>query len=196
MSPDLIDAMLSLDKVCHHVCLPLQAGDDQILRAMNRHYTLDDYKSLIEKMRHSIPDIAFSTDLIVGFPGETEVQYLNTVNAVKDIHFDVVHVAYYSPRPGTSASERLIDDVPYEAKLRRLHEIENLQTEILSDINRQYIGRPVDILVEGKKGAKWYGRTTSDKLVFFEVATDCTGNPVTINVKSASPWALQGTLAP
>jgi tRNA-2-methylthio-N6-dimethylallyladenosine synthase len=195
MSPDLIDAMLSLNKVCHHVCLPLQAGDDQILRAMNRHYTLDDYKSLIEKMRHSIPDIALSTDLIVGFPGETEEHYLNTANAVKDIHFDVVHVAYYSPRPGTFASERLIDDVPYEAKLRRLHEIEDLQTGILSEINQEYVGRPVEILVEGKKGAKWYGRTTSDKLVFFESTADCTGNMVTIDVNSASPWALQGAPA-
>jgi tRNA-2-methylthio-N6-dimethylallyladenosine synthase len=193
MSPGLIDAMLSLDKVCHHVCLPLQAGDDQILKAMNRHYTLDQYKSLIDSMRHSISDIALSTDLIVGFPGETEEQYLNTVNAVKDIRFDVVHVAYYSPRIGTFASERLIDDVPYDAKLRRLHEIESLQTEILSDINQQYVGSPIEILVEGRKGGKWYGRTVSDKLVFFEGAADFKGSKVTVNVKSASPWALQGT---
>ena len=195
MSPSLIDAMLSLDKVCHHVCLPLQAGDDLILRAMNRHYTVEDYKSLIEKIRHSIPDIALSTDLIVGFPGETEEQYLNTFNAVNDIHFDVVHVAYYSPRTGTSASNDLIDDVPYDTKLRRLHEIEDLQTSILSEINQEYTGGAVEILVEGKKGAKWYGRTTSDKLVFFESDTDCTGKMVTINVTSASPWALQGTPA-
>ncbi|MCX6007012.1 MAG: MiaB/RimO family radical SAM methylthiotransferase, partial [Chloroflexi bacterium] len=98
MNHDLIEAMLSLNKVCHHICLPLQAGDDQILKSMNRHYTLDDYRSLVNRIRDTIPDIALSTDIIVGFPGESEAQYFNTYKAITDIHFDVVHVAAYSPR--------------------------------------------------------------------------------------------------
>lgn len=192
MSPSLIDAIHSLDKVCHHICLPLQAGDDQVLRAMNRHYTLADYRSLIDKVRAAIPDMALSTDIIVGFPGETDEQYLATYNAIKDIRFDIVHVAFYSPRAGTAASRQLNDDVPHDTKLSRLHEIEDLQAGILSEINREHIGRNVEVLVEGKKGAKWFGRTPSDKLVFFEDDADRSGQLVIIHVRSASPWALQG----
>ncbi|RPJ57015.1 MAG: tRNA (N6-isopentenyl adenosine(37)-C2)-methylthiotransferase MiaB, partial [Dehalococcoidia bacterium] len=193
MGPDLIAAMASLRKVCHHVCLPLQAGDDQILRSMNRHYTVHDYRLLVERLRSAMPDIALSTDIIVGFPGESEAHYLNTHQAINDVQFDVVHVAAYSPRTGTLASEKLIDDVPYDEKLRRLHDLENLQTAILSRINQKLIGTVVEILVEGKKGTKWYGRTYSDKLCFYEDSNDQTGMLVNIKVTSSSPWALQGT---
>jgi tRNA-2-methylthio-N6-dimethylallyladenosine synthase len=192
MNPGLIEAMLSLDKVCKHICLPLQAGDDRILQAMNRHYTLDDYKALVGRIRERIPDIALSTDIIVGFPGESEEQYLNTYNAIKDIRFDVVHVAYYSPRTGTMASEKLQDDVSYDSKLNRLHEIEVLQTRVLTEINGHYVGSLIDVLVEGKKGDKWFGRTGSDKLVFFEDKADHLGKLVTVHIITASPWALQG----
>jgi len=194
MSPDLINAMLSLKKVCHHICLPLQAGDDHILRSMNRHYTFDDYRMLVDRIRHAISDIALSTDVIVGFPGESEEQYSNTYTAINEIRFDVVHVATYSPRAGTLASKQLHDDVPYDTKLRRLREIEGLQARVLSDTNQKHVGKSVEILVEGKKGQKWYGRTYSDKLVFFEDDADCKSTLVEINVKSTSPWALQGTL--
>ncbi len=193
MNDNLIEAMLSLSKVCHHICLPLQAGDDQILKSMNRHYSLDDYRSLVDRIRHTIPDIALSTDIIVGFPGESEAQYFNTYKAIQDIHFDVVHVAAYSPRTGTFACQHLPDNVPYDVKLQRLHDIENLQATILSEINQKQIGRMVEVLVEGKKGPKWYGRTNSDKLVFFSDPSDLKGKLVKINVESASPWALQGT---
>jgi len=193
MNHELIKAMLSLNKVCHHICLPLQAGDDQILKSMNRHYTLDDYRSLVNRILDSIPDIALSTDIIVGFPGESESQYFNTYKAIADIHFDVVHVAAYSPRTGTFASKYLPDDVPYDIKLQRLHDIEDLQTTILSKINQKQIGDTVEILVEGKKSLKWYGRTNSDKLVFFTDPSDHKGKIVKVNVESASPWALQGT---
>ena len=192
MNHELIEAMLSLNKVCHHICLPLQAGDDQILNSMNRHYTLDDYRSLVNRIRDSIPDVALSTDIIVGFPGESEAQYFNTYKAITDIHFEVVHVAAYSPRTGTFASKNLPDSVPYDVKLQRLHEIEDLQATILSGINQKQIGKIVEILVEGKKGLKWYGRTNSDKLVFFLDPSDHKGKLVKINVTSTSPWALQG----
>jgi tRNA-2-methylthio-N6-dimethylallyladenosine synthase len=103
-----------------------------------------------------------------------------------------VHVAAYSPRTGTFANEHLPDNVPYDVKLQRLHEIEDLQATILSNINQKQIGKTVEILVEGKKGLKWYGRTNSDKLVFFLGPADHKGKLVKVDVKSASPWALQG----
>jgi tRNA-2-methylthio-N6-dimethylallyladenosine synthase len=191
MDTELINAVASLEKVCHHICLPLQAGDDKILKAMNRHYTFDDYGALVGRIRHSIPDIALSTDIIVGFPGESEDQYQNTLKAVEDIGFDVVHVAAYSPRAGTAA-ERYADDIPQEAKMLRLHQIERLQTEIQLERNRKLVGQAMQVLVEGRKGGKWYGRTYSDKLVFFNHSSDCTGSLADITIESATPWALQG----
>ncbi|MBN1376476.1 MAG: TRAM domain-containing protein, partial [Dehalococcoidia bacterium] len=116
----------------------------------------------------------------------------NTFNAINDIQFDVVHVAAYSPRTGTLASEHLIDGVSYEEKMRRLHDIEQLQTNILSLINQKLIGSEVEILVEGKKGHKWYGRTNSDKLVFIEDLRYLAGNLIKVHITNTSPWALQG----
>lgn len=194
MGHDLIQAIAVLPKVCHHACLPLQAGDNVILNAMNRHYTLEDYRSLVGRIRSAVPDMALSTDIIVGFPGETEQQYRNTFNAIRDIRFDAVHVAAYSTRSGTSASRDLQDDVESEVKLRRLHEIENLEKEILTGINTALIGKEVEVLVEGRKGGKWYGRTGSDKLVFFEDQQGQTGQLVRVRVTSATAWSLQGEL--
>ncbi len=192
MSTSLIKALASLPKVCQHVCLPLQAGDDQILRKMNRHYSYGDFQALIRQMRQTIPGIAITTDLIVGFPGETEEQFINTRRAVEELRFDAVHAAAYSPRAGTLASQEFADDVPDQVKLQRLHTIEELQSKILCEINQGLVGTHVDILVEGKKGPKWYGRTYSDKLVFLLSEHDLTGKLVTVAVTRASPWSLQG----
>jgi tRNA-2-methylthio-N6-dimethylallyladenosine synthase len=194
MSPDLIAAMVSLDKVCKHVCLPLQSGDDLILRAMNRHYTVEEYKSLIGRLRGAIPGIAVSTDIIVGFPGETEQQFLNTYDCLEELHYDMVHVAAYSPRPGTQATANLVDDVSAETKARRLHAIEDLQTKMLAEANQQFVGEQTEVLVEGRKGGKWYGRTTSDKLVFFSDERDRAGDLAVVLVTSATAWALRGTV--
>jgi tRNA-2-methylthio-N6-dimethylallyladenosine synthase len=194
MGPELISAIAALPKVCHHACLPLQAGDDLILKAMNRHYTLADYKSLVGRIRSAIPDMALSTDLIVGFPGESEEQFMNSYRAVEEIRYDAVHVASYSPRAGTSASRELEDNVAADIKMRRLHAIEDLQRDILALSNSNLIGSDVEILVEGKKGGKWYGRTCSDKLVFFNSSGDYLGKLARIRVISATPWALQGEI--
>ena len=192
MSLDLIKSIASLDKVCHHFCVPLQAGDDLILKAMQRQYTYNDYRSLIRQTRQIIPDIALSTDIIVGFPGETEDQFENTFRAIQDLRFDAVHIAAYSTRSQTYASQHFLDDVPYEVKMQRLRRLEELQKEILTEINRQLVGQTLEILVEGKKGAKWFGRTYSDKLVFFTGSQDYTGRLVAVHIESASPWSLQG----
>ncbi len=194
MSSGLIEAMASLPKICRHVCLPLQAGDDRILQAMNRHYTVDRYRSLIREMRDKVPGIAISTDLIVGFPGETHEQFLNSVRAIEELRFDVVHVAAYSPRSGTRAAAEFPDDVADDVKKERLGLIEALQEKIASEINGGLAGTVVEILVEGRKDLKWYGRTYSDKLVFVTGQDDLLGRLVRVEIESTSPWALRGRL--
>jgi len=192
MSAGLLQAIADLPLVCRHVCLPLQAGDDELLKKMNRGYTRDDYFALAHRVRQTVPDMAISTDLIVGFPGETEQQFNNSYEAVRTLRFDTVHAAAYSPREGTAACAGFVDDVPTEVKLHRLHAIEELQAGIQSEINQGLIGRAVEVLVEGSKAGKWYGRTGSDKLVFFPDERDLIGRLVEVEVKTASPWALQG----
>jgi tRNA-2-methylthio-N6-dimethylallyladenosine synthase len=193
MSAALQRSMAELPKVCRHVCLPLQAGDDGILKDMNRGYTRDEYISLIERIRQAVPGIAISTDLIVGFPGETEQQFSHSYGSVKTLRFDTVHAAAYSPRPGTAACTRFADDVPHDVKIQRLHAIEELQAGIQGGINAELVGTTVEVLVEGIKAGKWYGRTGSDRLVFFPDDRDCRGQLVEVAITTASPWALQGT---
>jgi len=194
MSSELIDAIASLHKVCHHACLPLQSGDDGILKAMNRHYTRADYKGLVGKIRSAINDMALSTDIIVGFPGETDEQFRNTYRAIEEIQFVAVHVAAYSTRSGTSASRIYEDNIGRDVKIQRLHAIEDLQRDILTASNNRLVNTDAEILVEGQKGGKWYGRTYSDKLVFFPDPGDFMGKIVNVRVKTATPWALQGNI--
>ena len=195
MSERLIEAMAQLEKVCEHLSLPLQAGDDDILRAMRRGYTAAQYLGLIERIRHSLLHIALSTDVIVGFPGESEGQFQKTYDLLRELRFDTVHVACYSPRPGTIAARKLRDDVPAEEKVRRRKMVEELQEGIATEINRKLLGQTVEVLVEGRKKGKWWGRTRTDKLVFFEDEADHLGQLVKVKVEKTSPWSLQGSLA-
>jgi len=193
MSAALLRSIAELPKVCRHICLPLQAGDDGVLKDMNRGYTRKDYISLVTRIRQAVPGIAISTDLIVGFPAETDQQFDNSYDAVKTLRFDTVHAAAYSPRPGTTACSRFADDVPHEVKMHRLHAIEELQASIQSEINGELVGTTVEVLVEGIKAGKWYGRSGSDRLVFFRDDRNCRGQLVRVAITSTSPWALQGT---
>ncbi len=196
MSQKLIQAVASLEKVCEHISLPVQAGNDEILQAMGRGYTVQSYRELVEQIRCAIPTVALSTDVIVGFPGETEEQFQRTIELLSDLRFDTVHVAAYSVRPGTLAAKRLKDNVSLSEKRRRLQEVEELQGNIASEINARLLSHTLEVLVEGKKKGKWYGRTRTDKLVFFENDADCLGQLVSVEVKKTSPWALQGSLKP
>jgi tRNA-2-methylthio-N6-dimethylallyladenosine synthase len=196
MSQKLIHTIASLKKVCEHINLPAQSGDDKILRAMGRGYTVQYYRELVERIRLAIPNIALSTDIIVGFPGETEEQFQQTIALLSDLRFDTVHVAAYSPRPGTTAARRFKDDIPLIEKRKRLQEVEELQSSIASGINAKLLGHNIEVLVEGKKKSKWYGRSRTDKLVFFEDKADWLGQLVDIEVKKTSPWALQGSPKP
>jgi tRNA-2-methylthio-N6-dimethylallyladenosine synthase len=194
MSQRLIQAIASLDKVCEHINLPLQAGDNDVLKNMRRGYTIEQYRQLVDSIRNCIPEVALSTDIIVGFPGESEEQFERTLAVLEEVRFDTVHVAVYSPRPGTIASKEYEDNVSPELKKERLDRVEALQADIVGEINSRLVGKAMEVLVEGKKGTKWYGRTRSNKLVFFESGGDCLGQLLDVTITKASPWALQGEI--
>ena len=194
ISPKLVDTIASLDKVCEHLELPIQAGDDDILRDMRRGYTVEQYRELVHTIRRKVPQISLSTDIIVGFPGETEEQLEHSLSLLKEMRFDVIHVAAYSPRPGTVAWREYQDNIPSEVKKERLHKIEKLQAAIASEINSQLQGRQVEVLVEGRKNGKGFGRTRSNKLVFFEDAGEWQGQLVRVQIEKTSPWSLRGQI--
>jgi tRNA-2-methylthio-N6-dimethylallyladenosine synthase len=198
MKPKLINMLPRLEKVCEHITLPIQSGNDEILKAMRRGYTSAGYRELVNQIRQTIPGVALSTDVIVGFPGETEEQFFETYALLKEIRFDTVHVAAYSPRPGTLASRTMEDNVPREIKMRRLRQVEELQEKVCGEINSAYAGKTTEILVEKKTGERWTGRTRTDKLVFFETPRchrgDLVGKLVMIRIDRTSPWSMQGEL--
>jgi len=194
MSSRLITAIANLDKVCEQINVPAQAGNDDILQAMRRGYTIDYYRQLITEIRSSILGVTLSTDVIVGFPSENQEQFQQTVDLLSELKFDTVHVAAYSPRPGTLASRQFEDNVPPAKKKKRLQEVEQLQEKIAAEINARLLGKTVEVLVEGQKGGKWWGRTRSDKLVFFNDQRNVLGQLVNIRVEKTSPWSLQGNV--
>ncbi|MBM4444978.1 MAG: tRNA (N6-isopentenyl adenosine(37)-C2)-methylthiotransferase MiaB [Chloroflexi bacterium] len=192
MSPRLIGAVADLDKVCEHISLPVQAGDDAILSLMRRGYTADQYRRLVTDIRRRVPGICLSTDVIVGFPGETEEQFARTANLLSELRFDKVHIAAYSPRPDTIASRKMEDDVSREQKESRRGRLEAMQLRIAGEINAGLVYGKVEVLVEGLKGGRWWGRTRGDKLVFFPGNPDLVGRLVPVRVDKSSPVALQG----
>jgi len=194
MKERIIDAVASLPKVCQHIEIPVQSGDDAVLKRMVRGYTVGQYRRLVAKIRQRIPGVSLATDVIVGFPGETEEQFMNTCRLLEETRFDVVHVAAFSPRPGTAAS-RLPNDLPQEEKERRRKIIEELQQDIAGEINRRLLGETVEVLVEEKHKGKWKGRTHTHKLVFFEDTEDQRGELAQVKIIWAGPWSMQGELA-
>lgn len=192
MSDHIIDSVAKLDKVCEHVNLPFQSGNDEVLASMRRGYTGDQYRRLVDKIRDRVPNVSLSTDLIVGFCGETEEQFQRTVDMVSDIGFSKVHAAAYSTRTGTLADRTMTDDVPQSEKKRRLRIIEELQERIQTERNEKLIGNSLEVLIEGRKRGKWYGRTRNDKLVFVDSEQDHTGELVDVTIEWTGPWSLQG----
>jgi tRNA-2-methylthio-N6-dimethylallyladenosine synthase len=192
MRANLIDSIAGLNKVCEQINLPVQSGDDDILKAMKRGYTVEYYRGLVEEIRAKIPDIHLSTDIIVGFPGESEAHFRNTFNLLSEIRFDMVHVAAYSPRPGTLAARDMEDNVPPEIKKMRLEAIERLQAEIAGEINARLLDQVVEILVERQDKGRWCGRTRGDKLVFFNDIDDYQSRMVNVKITRTSPWSLTG----
>lgn len=194
MSPGLVRAIARLEKVCKQLNLPVQSGDGEILKKMNRGYTLEHYRELLGQLRREVSGIAITTDIIVGFPGETPEQFGNTLQFLEEARFDAVHVAMYSPRPETLAFRKYADDVDPAEKARRRKLIEEVQGKIVGEINCRLVGQTFKVLVEGRKKGKWYGRSQSDKLVFFEHPDDQSGRLVPVKIEHSSPWFLRGSL--
>ncbi len=200
MSRGIIEAVAELPKVCEHINLPVQAGDDEVLARMRRNYTRSDYIALVQEIRDTVPGASLSTDIIVGFPGETEAQFRRTLELVEQLRMDKVHCAAYSTRPGTIADRTMADDVPQAEKVSRREQVDALQESILAEINAGLVGRDFEVLVEARNKGKWQGRTRSNKLVFFPLEkddvedddADRSGRLVNVRIDRAGPWSLQG----
>lgn len=194
MTDDLLDAIATLPKVCEHIEVPVQSGDDAMLKQMKRGYSVADYRALIEKIRAKIPHASIATDIIVGMPGETAAQFLGTYDLLKELKLDVAHVAMFSPRPNTAAA-RWADDVPPEEKERRRRALDDLQAEIVGGLNAKFLGQSVEVLVEEKSKHRWKGRTRTNKLVFFDAARDpriWKGKLANVQIEWTGPWSMIG----
>jgi tRNA-2-methylthio-N6-dimethylallyladenosine synthase len=194
MTDRLVETAARLPKVCEHMEVPVQSGHDAVLHRMGRGYTVAQYRALVARIRQAMPAAGLATDVIVGFPGETEAHYDATYRLLEELRFDTVHVAAYSPRPGTPA-ERLPDDVAAEEKERRRQAVDDLQQRIAGEINAVFLGQVVEVLVEGRHKGKWRGRTRANKLVFFGVdGADWSGKLARVRVTWAGPWSMQGEI--
>ena len=192
MTNRILEAVRDLPKVCPHIEAPIQAGDDEVLERMKRGYTNAEYRTLIERIRAIIPDVAINTDIIVGFCGETAEQFEQTVAIVRDLAFDKVHLARYSPRPGTVSERRMEDDVPEAEKMRRCKVLESLQEQISAAINARFLGEVVEVLVEDQHKGKWRGRNRQNKLVFIESDLPLRGRLIEAQITWTGPWSMQG----
>jgi len=195
-SDELMDAVAALTKVMPHIEIPIQAGDDEVLAAMRRGYTNADYRRIVAKIRGKIPGCSIATDIIVGFPGESEAQFMKTFELLEDLKLDVAHLARYSPRFGTVSARNMDDDVPEEEKMRRFRLLEDLQEDIAAKIAASYLGQGVDVLFEEQVKGRWRGRTPTNKLVFVETGTDLRGKLLPVTVTWVGPWSMQATLTP
>lgn len=191
---DLIEAIAELPRVMPHIELPIQAGDDQVLENMKRGYSQQDYRDLVAKIRERIPDCSIATDIIVGFPGETDEQFMETHRVLADLKLDVAHLARYSVREGTVATRRMEDNVTEEEKMRRFRLLEDLQEQVVGEINKKYLGETVEVLFEEKVKNRWRGRTPTNKLVFVEAEEDLRGKLLPVTVTWTGPWSMQAVL--
>lgn len=194
VSERLLGAIASCRKVCEHIHAPLQAGSNRILKAMNRGYTREYYLDLVHKMREIVPGVAVTTDLIVGFPGESDRDFEDTIDMVKRIRFDAAFTFMYSPRSGTKAA-RLSDQVPSEVKKERLLQLNEIQYNIALEANRRFEGKDVEVLVEGPSKTnprKLTGRTRTNRIVVFEGKPDLVGRLVMVRVREAKTFTLLG----
>ncbi len=194
MSDELLRTVAALPAVCEHIEVPVQSGNNTVLQNMRRDYTVEQYRSLIRRIREYMPDGSIACDVIVGFPGESEAQYQDTYDLLADLKLDKIHISKYSPRPGTLSSRRMVDNVPADEKERRRADLDDLQSGIVADINNRLLGECVQVLVEDFHRGKWRGRTRTNKLVFFEDERDRTGQLVDVEITWAGPWWLRGRL--
>jgi len=212
MSDETIKAVADCEKVCEYIHLPMQSGSDKILKAMNRHHTQKHYLELIDKIRAAIPGVAITTDVIVGFPGETEEDFMEIVKAMQYVGYDMAYLARYSPRPGTIAEWYFKDDVPREEKKRREKYLEEILRKSALKANKKYVGKEVEVLVENVKYQNpnvksiskseiqiiktAVGKTRTSKTVEIQSKTDddLVGRVVRVMITAAREFGLEGVL--
>ncbi len=191
MTHRILEAVAELPKVMECFSLPVQAGSDAVLDSMRRGYSIGEYLDKIAEVRELMPHAGITTDIIVGYPGETEADFEATCAVLEEVRFDKVHVAAYSPRPGTIAFRKMEDDVPAAVKAERLHRIEAVEELISQQINDTYVGTTQQILVEGAKNGQPFGRTRTGKLVHVTTpARD--GTLIDVHIDHAGPFSLRG----
>lgn len=194
MSEELLETVAELPRVMPHIEVPVQAGDDEVLQNMRRGYSSADYQKLVERIRALIPGVSIGTDIIVGFPGESEQQFQRTYDLLEELRLDVAHLARYSTRPGTLAERRMVDGVPEQEKWRRFRVLEEQQERIVGEINLGYLGESVPVLFEEQVRGRWRGRSPNNKLVFVESDEELRGKVVPVRVTWSGPWSMQAAL--
>jgi tRNA-2-methylthio-N6-dimethylallyladenosine synthase len=191
---ELIETIARLPKVCEHIHLPLQVGDDELLLRMRRGYTLAEYREIVRKLRSAMPQIAITTDLMLGFPGETDEQYWNTLRVVEEIRFDAAFMFAYSIRPGTKAAD-MSDQVPHPQKIERLTRLIEMQNRITCEIHSAQVGQVFEVLVEGRSPrdpAKLTGLTRTFKTMNFVGDERMIGRMVMVRATAAHLWGFSG----
>jgi tRNA-2-methylthio-N6-dimethylallyladenosine synthase len=194
LSDRILETTARLPKICPHIEVPVQAGDDEVLAAMRRGYTVGEYRMLVSRIREYLPMGSIGTDIIVGFPGETDINFKHTVELLEELKLDVAHLARYSPRPGTPAFRNMIDDVTAKEKMRRFRVLEELQERIVGDINARLLGSEQEVLFEDQVKGRWRGRTRTNKLVFVESLESLAGQLRNVHITWTGPWSMQATL--
>ncbi|HHU61722.1 MAG TPA: tRNA (N6-isopentenyl adenosine(37)-C2)-methylthiotransferase MiaB [Natronincola sp.] len=193
MGDDLIEAMADLGKLCEHLHLPVQAGGSSLLKRMNRGYTRAKYIDLVSKIKSAIPDISLTTDLIVGFPGETEEDFEETLSLVKEVEFDSAFTFIYSPREGTPAA-KFSNQIPEEVKKERIYKLIELQNNISEKKMKSLVGTSQEVLVEGMSEDGVVGRTRTNRQVYLDGTKDLIGQVFKAEITEAGTWTLRGRL--
>jgi tRNA-2-methylthio-N6-dimethylallyladenosine synthase len=199
VTPRLIEAIRDLPKVCHHLHLPVQSGSSRILKAMRRRYTREQYLDLVTAVREAIPGIALSTDMIVGFPGETEADFDDTQSLTRAVGYHSMFSFKYSPRPKTLAGQRMVDDVPEPEKTRRIMALQQVQREIQTTLHEAAVGRTERVLVDGvskRRDIELAGRTSGNTIVNFPGDPGWLGHLIDVRITGAGPNSLKGEVAP
>ncbi len=193
-SSEMIEALSSNTHRTNHFHLPLQSGSDEILKKMNRHYDISRYLSIVDELRAKNKDITLTTDIIVGFPGESDEDFEKTVEIIKKVRFDSIFSFIFSPRKGTPAYE-MENQIPEEIKHIRYDRLCQIQNEIANEINQTYVGKIIRVLVDGKSKNNenvYTSRTEGNKIVHFESDSDSTGNFINVKITRADTFALYG----
>lgn len=192
---DVVKTIASHPNICPAINLPIQSGSDKILRAMNRHYTLLEYAQVVDCIYSGLPVVGLTSDIIVGFPGETEEDFKASLSAVSRFQYTMVHTAAYSPRQGTPAA-KMPDQISEETKNERLNRINEFQTKQVRTQNEKLVGNVYQVLVDGKapKGSLMQGRTVTDQVVLFPGTTELAGSFVDVKIDAADSWSLKGQI--